>query len=359
MTDTIRIGVIGCGNIAGRYMETLKGVPGLEVAGVVDLDTDRARDFAREHGVPFTASREELLADPAIDIIANLTIHYAHYEVTKAALEAGKHVFSEKPLTLDPGEARELVDLAKARNLRLSCAPVTFLGEAQQTLANRVRGGDLGTVRVVYAEVNHGRIETWHPNPAPFYEVGPVLDVGVYPVALVTSILGPVRSVSAWGKIIYPERRTAAGEPFKVKAPDFTTAMLEFECGALMRLTANFYVLKMTPNPTSVEFHGDTGSALVESWFAFNSTVKAAAFSEPLEAVPLDYPQAYEGVEWSRGLQDLADAIRNNRPHRASAEHAAHVVEILKAINTSVQNRGAPMAVSSSFPLPEPWQPLG
>jgi len=359
MTDVIRIGLIGCGNIAGSYLKTLKGVAGLEMAGVVDLNTERAASFAAEHGIPFVERQEDLLADPSIDLILNLTIHHAHFDVTKAALETGKHVFSEKPLAIDPAEAHELVRIAEKHGVRLGCAPVTFLGEAQQTLARQVQDGSLGDVRVVYAEVNHGRIESWHPAPAPFYDVGPIWDVAPYPVTLITSILGPVRSVSAWGTIVHPDRVTQSGESFTLTTPDFVVAMLELESGATVRLTANFFVAGMTPSQQHVEFHGLNGSCLIESWFHFSSRVRAGAFGEHMQDVPSEYPEPYDGsVEWSRGLQDMADAIRNNRPHRCSGAHAAHVTDVLHAINRSVEEDGAPQMIGSGFSLPLPWEPL-
>jgi predicted dehydrogenase len=131
--------------------------------------------------------------------VVNLTVHHAHYEVTHRALEAGRHVYSEKPLALRSGGARELVDLAVTRGLRLGCSPSTILGEAQQTAAAWIRAERLGPVRAIYADVSWGRIETWHPAPEPFYEVGAMVDVAVYPLTLATAMIGPARSVRAWG----------------------------------------------------------------------------------------------------------------------------------------------------------------
>lgn len=359
MKQQTRIGLIGCGNIADRYLNTIKDVADLQVVGAVDLDQERAKGFAEEHHVPFVATAEELLADPDVDLILNLTIHHAHFAITKAALESGKHVFSEKPLTMDPEEAHELVRIASENGVRLGCAPVTFLGEAQQTFANQVRDGLLGNIRVVYAEVNHGRIESWHPAPAAFYDVGPIWDVAPYPLALITSILGPVRSVHAHGSIVLPERVTQDGESFTLHTPDFVIAVLTLASGATVRLTANFYVAIMTPSQQHVEFHGVKGSGVLSSWFGFDAKVKAGEFGQELEEVPLAYPEAYPGgVEWSRGLQDMAAAIRENRPHRCSGEHAAHVTEVLHAINRSVEADGAVQAIDSDFPIPSPWEPL-
>ena len=359
MNQPTRIGLIGCGNIAGQYLNTIQGVADLQIVGAVDLDQERAKAFAEEHQVPFVATAEELFSDPEVDLILNLTIHHAHFAITKAALEAGKHVFSEKPLTMNPEEAHELVRIAAENGVRLGCAPVTFLGEAQQTFAQQVREGALGDIRLVYAEVNHGRIESWHPAPAAFYEVGPIWDVAPYPLALVTSILGPIRSVCAHGAIVMPERETQDGEAFTLQTPDVVIAILSLASGATVRLTANFYVGNMTPSQQNIEFHGVKGSGVLSSWFGFDADVKAGDFGEALVEVPLAYPEAYtDGIEWSRGLQDMAAAIREDRPHRCSGEHAAHVTEVLFAINRSVDRNGEEQQIDSEFPLPLPWEPI-
>ena len=189
------LGIVGTGNIAGGYAKDATTHPEIRLVAATDMDPGRATEFAATYGCRAHASLDDLLADDEVDIVVNLTVHQAHYEVTKRSLEAGRHVYSEKPLALHAMEARELVDLAAARGLRLGCSPTTFLGEAQQTAAALIRGGRLGTVRAIYAEVNWGRIEAWHPAPAPFFEVGALVDVGVYPLTLVTTMLGgPGRS---------------------------------------------------------------------------------------------------------------------------------------------------------------------
>ena len=223
------IGIVGTGNIAGGYARDALDPP-RDPAGRRHGPRCRpATAFAAAHGCRVHASLDDLLADPAVDIVVNLTVHHAHYEVTKRALEAGQHVYSEKPLALTPSEARELVDLATSRGLRLGCSPSTFLGEAQQTAAAWIRSGRLGTVRAVYAEVNWGRIETWHPAPAPFFDVGVLVDVGVYPLTLVTTMLGPARSVRAWGWELLPERSRSMATPFRIGSPDLIVAAVELE----------------------------------------------------------------------------------------------------------------------------------
>src|SRR5688500_7713278 len=184
------IGIIGTGNIAGAYARDTLTHPAIRLVAAADMDRERAALFGRTHDCRVHDSLDELLADPGVDIVVNLTVHHAHHEVTRRALLAGGDVYSEKALALRSSEARELVDLAAERGLRLGCSPSTFLGEAQQTAAALIGSGRLGTVRAVYAEVNWGRIEAWHPAPAPFYDVGVMVDVGVYPLTLVTAMLG-------------------------------------------------------------------------------------------------------------------------------------------------------------------------
>ena len=123
--------------------------------------------FGAEHGCRVHETLEALLADPDVQLVVNLTVHHAHFAVSRQALEAGKHVYSEKPMALEAAEARQLVDLAERQGLRLACAPSTFLGEAQQTAGAIIAGGELGTVRAVYADVNWGRIETLAPGTDP------------------------------------------------------------------------------------------------------------------------------------------------------------------------------------------------
>ena len=191
------IGIVGTGNIAGGYARDILTHPEIRLVAAMDLDPVRAADFAATHGCRAHASLDELLADDAVDVVVNLTVHHAHVEVSRRALEAGRHVYSEKPMALHAAEARALVALAAERGLRLGCSPATFLGEAQQTAAAWIRDSRLGTVRAIYADVSWGRIETWHPSPGAFFDVGVMVDVAVYPLTLATSMVGPARTVRA------------------------------------------------------------------------------------------------------------------------------------------------------------------
>jgi predicted dehydrogenase len=350
------IGIVGTGNIAGAYARDALSHPEIRLVAATDLDPDRAVAFAAEHGCRAYASLDDLLADTAVDIVVNLTVHHAHFEVTARALEAGRHVYSEKPLALRPSEARELIELADSRGVRLGCSPSTFLGEAQQTAAAQIRGGRLGTVRAVYAEVDWGRIETWHPAPAPFYDVGVLVDVGVYPLTLATTILGSARSVRAWGWHLKPDRVTMDGTPFRIGRPDLIVAAIELDGGAVLRLTASFYVGPPARRRGGMEFHGDDASLSIASFQEFDAAVEVGPYGGIFEPVDLVRP-GFHGTAWARGVAEMAGAIAEDQPHRASAEQAAHVVDILDAAATSMSDGGRPVAVESGFARPSllPW----
>lgn len=353
-TQPLRVAIAGCGNIAGPYAKTMQAYPQIELAGATDVLPERALALTADYGGSAYATLEEMLADPSIDLIVNLTIHRAHLAVITQCLEAGKHVHSEKPLAMSYAEAKQLVDLAAARGLRLSCSPITYMGEAQQTAWKAIRAGQLGKVRVVYCEVNWGRIESWHPNPGPFYEVGALFDVGVYPLTLVTTFLAPARRVVAYGKVLHPDRITREGMPFRIETPDWVVAAIELADGTVVRLTTNFYV-SGHGKQKGLEFHGDLGSLYLSSFQNFHASVEFSPYGEAYAPIPYVRPP-FEGVDWGRSIADIADAIAEGRPQRSSGAQAAHVVEICSAISKSVQT-GRPVKVMSSFtpPWPMAW----
>ncbi len=347
---SVKTAIVGCGNIAGPYAKTLMSYPELELLGVADVDKAKAEALAEKYSLHVYESLEDLLADPEVQLVVNLTIHHAHYRVTKQCLEAGKHVYSEKPLALTSREAQELVDLARSQGVRLACSPFTPIGEAQQTAWKLLREGKLGTVRLAYAEVNWGRIESWHPNPAPFYEVGALWDVGVYPLTLLTTYFGPAVAAMAFGKLLHPQRVTKDGTPFSFSTPDFAVSLIEFESGALARLTTDFYV-PFTSKQTGLELHGDLGSLYLSRWDEPNAKLEVADFGEPYEPHPLLRDSS--GLEWGRGVRESAQAMLENRPARVTGDQAAHVVDILEAVSRSIKEGGR-VEIGSSFPPPEP-----
>jgi predicted dehydrogenase len=348
----VRIALVGAGNIAARYAAAITAAEGLELAGVTDAIPGRAEELAAGHGGIAYASLDALLADDAVDTVVNLTVPQAHVEVTAAALDAGKHVHSEKPLALRHADARALVERARRRGVRLSSAPATLLGEAQQTTWKLVRDGAIGRVRAVYAEANWDRLERWHPDPRSLYAVGPLVDVGVYPLAIVTAMFGPVRSVHAYATTLEAERTLRDGTPFTPGAADFVVAVLEHAGGVVTRLTASFYVGPCRQR--GIELHGDTGSLHLPTWAEADSRLflqERGCEYEPRGLLREPFP----GIDWGRALVDLAEAIDEGRPHRASAEHAAHGVEVLEAVEIAAA-AGGRVDVRSGFPPPEPLE---
>ena len=351
--NKLRVAVVGCGNIAGPYAKTMQPFEQIELVGAADIDPQRAQDFVATYGGTAYPSLEALLADDQVDAVVNLTIHHAHPAVITQCLEAGKHVHTEKPLAMTYAEAKPLVDLAEAKGLRLSSSPITFMGEAQQTAWKVIRDGQLGTVRVAYAEVNWGRIESWHPAPGPFYEVGALYDVGVYPLTVLTTIFGPARRVTGYGTVLHPDRVTKEGVPFHIETPDWVVAAVELANGTVVRLTTNFYVGHHTKQK-GIEFHGDLGSLHLDSWQNFHAGVELAEFGKKYEPVTL-LKEPYQGTEWGRAVAELADALTEGRPQRATGAQAAHVVEICEAITTSLK-QGGPVEVTSDFTPPTPME---
>ncbi|MEJ5943999.1 Gfo/Idh/MocA family oxidoreductase [Pseudokineococcus basanitobsidens] len=341
-----RVALVGAGNIAGPYAQSLARHPELRLVGVHDVDGGRARDLAAATGCRAYASPAEL-ADDGVDVAVNLTSAPHHFATTRELVRLGLDVFSEKPLALNAEEARELVALARATSVRVACAPSLWLGRSYQEVGARLREGELGAVRLVTAEVHQGRIETWHPSPAAFFRVGPVVDTGVYALAYVTATLGPVRRVQATSARLLPERTSSAGEAVETATDDAWLVSAVLGSGALLRLTCDFYVDAETV-PRGVAFHGDRGSLRLLDLFAPDAAVERAVAGEPFVA---EAPGDALELDWALGVLDLARARRRGRPHRLSVEHAGHVVDVLEAVGRSAAT-GAAVEVTSSFELP-------
>ena len=350
-----RVAIVGTGDIADRYAADIGRQPDLQLSGAVDLDAARAAAFAERHGVRAYRDLDDALADTDVDLVANLTAHRAHVPVTTAALDASRHVFSEKPFALTAADARNLLALADERGVGLAAAPTVFLGELAQTARRWIADGRLGTVRAVYAEVNWGRIEAWHDRAEAFYEIGPLFDVGVYPLTLVAALLGPFRRVeAAYADRLLRERRTKAGGTFEVAAPDFVTAILTTMDGAVVRLTANFYVTDPA-RQRGVELHGDAGSLWLSNWFQFEGTLEFAPVGEQYRTVPLLRTPAV-AMPWAVGLADLWVSVNERRRPSADGELAAHVVEVLESIIRAAETgRTIEMTSRPDRPPAAPW----
>ena len=349
----MRVALAGAGNIAARYAAAIAATEPLELAGATDPVAGRARALVDAHGGRAYASLDELLADPDVDTVVNLSPPQAHHAVSAAALDAGKHVHSEKPLALAHADAVDLVERARANGVRLSGAPATLLGEAQQTAWKLVRDGALGRIRAVYAEANWDRLENWHPDPRALYGVGPFVDVGIYPLTIVTAMFGPVRRVRAWQATLEPDRVLLDGTPFTPGAPDFVVAIAELADGVTARFTSSFYV--GPSKQRGLELHGDEGSLYMPTCDVADARIELKTRRTEYELVP-PLREPYPGIDWASALVDLAQALEEDRPHRMSGEHAAHVVEVLEGAAVSAAGDGRSVAVRSELPRPEPLE---
>jgi predicted dehydrogenase len=348
----VGVAIIGCGDVARHYLEGIRTHPELALVGAFDRNPGRAAGLLEGTGGRAYDSLVDLLDGDAVELVVNLTRQRQHFDISSLVLERGLHLYSEKPLAPTFAEAAALVDLAAANDARLACAPLTSLGDAQAQAWRLVSSGRLGRVRVVYAEANWGRIESWHPRPQDFYDVGPTFDVAVYPLTLVTSILGPAASVRASAETLLPERQTLAGERFRADAPDFSTAVLTLRDGTLVRATASFYV-PLASKQRGIEFHGDRGSLHLANALWFDAEVELCEPSEGEYAPVAPDASRLAKIDYARGVAAFAGAIRRDEPHYGDGRQAAHVVEIIEAIHASAQ-RKEEIVLTSSFPVPDP-----
>src|SRR4051812_31260708 len=204
----VKVGIIGCGKISGIYLENAPRFGNIEITAVADLVPERAQEKAAEYHIPKACSPDELLADPDIEIVLNLTIPNAHASIGFAALNAGKSVYNEKPLTITRDEGQKLLALAKQKGLLVGGAPDTFLGAGLQTCRDVIDSGVIGEpIAATAFMMSHGH-ESWHPDPEFYYQVGggPMFDMGPYYLTALTTLIGPVASVSGSTRITFPTR---------------------------------------------------------------------------------------------------------------------------------------------------------
>jgi predicted dehydrogenase len=364
----MRIGVIGCGDVSSLYFEGLAQHDHLPVVACADLDQERAERKAARHGVARAVAPEELLRDPAVELVVNLTPPQAHAETSMAAIEAGKHVWSEKPLATNLADGRALVSAAADAGVRLGCAPDTFLGGGIQTAVKLVDGGWLGdTIAAGVAMVSEHGYEAWHPDVASFYRKGggPVLDLGPYYVATLVAILGPVAEVTSMSRATFPERTIGVGprrgERIAVEVPTHVAGVLRFECGTLVSVLVSWDV--WATNLPYIELYGSHGSMSVANPDEFGGEPRLRrAGREELEQPPpppgtvhwSPIPLVQRGdVQRGIGIADIARAVEEGRPHRASAEFAYHVLEVLLAL-AEPPSEGNSVAIESRCERPAP-----
>ncbi len=375
------IALVGCGYVADLYVKTLENHPELRILAVNDRDPERGARFAEHHALPFVSSFSEILVDPRIGIVVNLTNPASHFEVTKAALEADKHVYTEKPLAMTFAEAEALVELAERRGLELASAPCSVLGETAQTLWLALRRQEIGRVRLVYAELDDGPLHltnyrSWRSDsgaPWPWkdeLEVGCTLEHAGYYVTWLTAFFGPAKRVTSFASCLVPDKKTDV--PIGRESRDFSVACIEFMSGVTARLTCGIFA----PRDRALRIIGDEGILSIEDGWDYGSPVLLArrtplrlrAEQHPRAARlfglgPRAYPlvrkpqfraRGSNPMDFARGIAELSDALANGRPCRLSPRYALHVNEIVLAIaNPDVM--GSPRRMVSTF---DPMEPM-
>jgi len=343
--SNLGIGIIGCGNISSAYLRLAPRFKGLEVRSVADVNLDSARARAAEFDVR-AQSVDDLLANPDLDVVINLTIPDAHFAVTRRILEAGKHAYSEKPLVLTLDEGETLRALAKARGLSVGCAPDTFLGGAHQQARAIIDAGRIGTITAGSAAVLSHGMEHWHPNPDFFFLPGggPMLDLGPYYIANLINLIGPVKRVAALTSAAQAARTISNGprngETVPVRTPTNIHALLEFASGATVNLSTSWDVF--AHRRVNMELYGTEGSIIVPDPNMFSGRIEVAgrdgSFSEvaawdhPLGVFNADHASVGPHANYrTAGLADMVAALQSGREARCSLERALHGVEVMTA----------------------------
>lgn len=370
MTQTqdakLRIGVVGCGNISLAYMRNAPLFRNVAITACADLNTDAARRRAEEFGLR-AMDVESLIGDKTIDLILNLTIPAAHFNISMQALSAGKHVFTEKPLGVTAFEGKQLVDTAASKNLAIGSAPDTFLGAAGRHARRQLEAGAIGKLVTGTAFMMGRGMEHWHPDPGFYYQAGagPVMDMGPYYLTMMVNLMGPIRRVQAVATSGQDERMITAegpkkGTSFKVGTPTSVLSLLEFDCGATVTFGASWDVFRHSNHP--IELHGTEGSLRLPDPDNFGGVVALSSRGAPWKETDTagdlfgaaNWPVAAPDRANYRmlGLSDLARAIVEGRSPRASGDLALHVLEVMEAILRAGET-GTAQAIGSKVMQPK------
>ena len=380
----VTIAIVGTGFVADYYMTTLAGHPQLKLAGVFDRNTNRLAQFCSFHKVRAYPDYAAMLADPLVEIIVNLASPQAHFEISKAALEAGKQVYSEKPLAMSLEDAEGLVSLARSRNLTIASAPANGLSDACALVRDQLLANAIGTPRLVYAEMEDGPVfrakwQDWKSRSgAPWpgiheFEVGCTLEHAGYALSWLVGLFGPVKEMTAFSSLTFPDK--GAGSQNHTLAPDFSVGCLTFKSGVIARLTSGL----AAPRDRSLTILGDKGSITVRDLWDNRSVVHLEQTDAPrpllhkllrrLEAklgkalpfkqVPgrrLSYPAASNGqlpsypskIDFMGGVAAQARMIRGEGPAFYSDAVALHITELALALHNA-NNLHKPYEVRSYF----------
>lgn len=328
----MKIGVIGCGNIfEGAYVPGAKHY-GLSLAAVADVDLERARTAAAKHGIPRACSVDELLADPEIGLVLNLTVPKVHADIDRRSLESGKHVWAEKPLALSTAEARPVLELARRTGLRVGSAPDTILGAGMQTCRRAIDEGRLGRVIGGVAFMACPGHESWHPSPEFYYEAGggPLFDMGPYYLSALVSLIGPVRRVGGFTARARSERLITSepkkGKVVPVEVDTHVAGVLEFVGGAVVNVLMSFDT--RAHRLPCLQLYGTEASMNLPDPNGFTGPVEICAGGREWEEIPCRHEIGRRGA----GTADLIAALRNGRAHRTSLELAAHVLDVMESL---------------------------
>lgn len=357
-TKKARIGIIGAGVISGIYLEAPQKFPILENAAIADIDMARAKAKAEQYGVPKACTVEELLADPDIDIVINLTIPAVHAQVTLAALQAGKSVYGEKPLAVNREDGANLIKVAAEKGLRIGSAPDTFLGAGLQTCRKLIDDGWIGQPLAASGFMLSPGPERWHPDPEFFFQpgAGPLFDMGPYYITALVSLLGPINRVSGSAQAVRPERTIGSqpkfGNKIQVNTPTHVAGVLDFDGGVVATLITSFDVWSHALPP--IEIYGTEGTLAVPDPNSFGGPVKVRrAGSETWSEIPLTFN--YAANSRGLGLADMATAIQSGRKHRASGDLAYHVLDTMQSIlDASKEEKHIHLSSQVDRPAPLP-----
>ncbi|MCS7054656.1 MAG: Gfo/Idh/MocA family oxidoreductase [Thermoflexales bacterium] len=352
------IGIVGAGNISSTYLEADRKFKNIHITKIADIDMDRARAQAEKFGKQ-AVTVDELLADPEIAIVVNLTVPAAHAPVALRALEAGKHIYNEKPLATTREDARRMIALAESKGLRVGGAPDTFLGGGLQTCRKLIDEGAIGRPVVAFARMLSCGMESWHPNPEFFFKPGggPMFDMGPYYLTALVTLLGPARRVSGMTRITHPERLITSqpfyGKKIVVEVPTLVGGLIEFSDGTIAQITTTFDVAE--GYEVGLTIYGTEGTLYCPDPNTFGGPVRLKRRNDKeWHEIPIQH----KWVENSRGLgvADMAAAIQEGRPHRAGAELTYHVLDLMHAFHDSARE-GRHVTLESTCERPAPLPP--
>lgn len=353
LPDSVGVGVVGCGTISEIYLTNLARWGNLRLVAVADLFPAAAERRGAQFGVP-AVPVPQLLADPAVEVVLNLTVPKAHAEVSLAAIAAGKSVHVEKPLATTLADGQRVVEAARRQGVLLGCAPDTFLGGGLQTCRVLVDAGAVGTPVAAAGVMQTAGHERWHPQPDFYYQPGggPMLDMGPYYLTALVNLLGPVRRVTGSVRASFPERTIGSeprrGQRIAVEVPTHQAALLDFASGPIATLVTSFDSI---PGDTpDLDLFGSAGTLLMPDPNTFGGPVRLrAAQGAEWQEIPVTRPDTDNSR--GRGLADLADALRTGRAPRASGDLALHVLEVMLAVETA-SREGRHVEIASTVERP-------